>query len=65
MAQARSRDNWAHTSAVLAMLANCNRARGPAFAPADFDPHKQQAPRVADKEDLTFMKELFTGRSNA
>ena len=41
MAQARSRQAWAHTSTVLAMLANVNRdpKKCPAFKPADFDPH--------------------------
>jgi hypothetical protein len=44
MAEARSRAAWAHTSSVLAMLANVNRdpKRTRAFRPEDFDPHAQK-----------------------
>ena len=40
MAQARQQDNWNHTAALLAMLANVNRdpKKGRAFKPADFHP---------------------------
>lgn len=41
MAEGRSRDAWAHTSAVLAMLFNVNRdpRKSKALMPSDFDPH--------------------------
>ena len=41
MAEARGRDLWGHTSAVLAMVANCNRdpKRSRPFSPADFNPY--------------------------
>lgn len=44
MAEARSRDRWAHTSSLLAMLANVNRdpKRCRAFRPEDFDPHERR-----------------------
>jgi hypothetical protein len=40
MAEARGRDNWARTSAMLALIANVNRdpKKTPAFSPADFNP---------------------------
>jgi len=40
MAQARQEDNWNHTAALMALLANVNRdpKRGRAFKPADFHP---------------------------
>ena len=40
MAQARQQDNWNHTAALLAMLANANRdpKKGRAFKPTDFHP---------------------------
>ena len=43
MADARSRDAWGHTAAVLAMLANCHRdpRKCPPFTPADFLPPSQ------------------------
>ena len=45
MAEARSRDAWAHTSTVLAMIANANRdpKRTRAFRPGDFDPYSQKS----------------------
>jgi hypothetical protein len=40
MAEGRSMAAWSHTSAVLALVANVNRAsKGPAMKPADFNPH--------------------------
>ncbi len=43
MAESRSREEWLHTSSILALLANVNRdpKKTPAFKPSDFDPHKQ------------------------
>jgi hypothetical protein len=44
MAEARSREAWAHTSTVLAMIANANRdpKKTRAFRPSDFDPYSQK-----------------------
>ncbi|MCG3178306.1 MAG: hypothetical protein BIFFINMI_00632 [Phycisphaerae bacterium] len=64
MAEARGRDNWAHTSSVLAMLANVNRdpKKTPAFQPADFDPygprHRKPA-RVDRKTGFELLKAVF------
>lgn len=41
MAEGRGREMWGHTSAVLALMANCNRdpKKSRAFSPADFNPY--------------------------
>ena len=54
MAEAKGRDAWAHTSAVLALIANVNRdpKKTPAFQPADFDPF-QPRPRRSSRVDRT------------
>jgi len=46
MAEARCRERWAHTSAVLALIANVHRdpKRSRVFKPADFNPHQRNAP---------------------
>lgn len=43
MADARSREAWAHTAQVLCLIANVNRdpKKQRPFKPADFDPHTQ------------------------
>ncbi len=52
MAEARGRERWAHTSSVMALIANVNRdpKKGRAFRPADFDPH---APRRSSGIPIT------------
>jgi hypothetical protein len=63
MAEARSRERWNHTAAVLALLANCHRdpRRHRAYIPADFLP---QEPRRAAKPlpDLSILKAVFVNR---
>jgi len=42
MADGRCREEWAHTSTVMALLANINRdpkKKSSPFKPADFDPY--------------------------
>jgi hypothetical protein len=60
MAEAASRDAWAHTSAVLAMLANANRdpKKTQPFKPADFDPHRVSERPVA-KVNIDVLKHVF------
>ena len=61
MADARRRDQWSHTSAVLAMTANIHRDRkkkSQPFTPADFHPlaaRKRPAPKV----DVSILKQVF------
>jgi len=47
MAEARGRADWAHTSAILALIANVSRdpKRTRALRPADFDPYAVQDKR--------------------
>ena len=64
MAESHSRQQWAHTSALLAMLANVNRdpKKTRAFKPADFDPHRR-AKRVAiPKAPIIVLKNVFVDR---
>jgi hypothetical protein len=62
MAEARCRERWAHTSSVLALMANLNRdpKKTRAFRPSDFAPYAAPigAARPADKPpDLGLLKE--------
>jgi hypothetical protein len=59
MAEGRSRDNWAHTSAVLALVANVNRdpKKSKAYKPADFNPHVRKAAKL--KTDIRVLKQVF------
>lgn len=67
MAEARGRQLWAHTSALLALLANVHRdpKKGRPFEPADFDPHRRSRAggkkRQADlpKVGIGILKDVF------
>ena len=63
MAEAASRQAWAHTSTLLAMLANVNRdaKRCPAFKPADFDPHCQRERPATIKVGIEALKVFVKG----
>ncbi|MBI5863759.1 MAG: hypothetical protein HZB38_04480 [Planctomycetes bacterium] len=43
MAEARVKDEWRRTSALMALIANCHRdpKKTKAFRPADFDPFRK------------------------
>lgn len=68
MARARAEDNWAHTSTVLAMLANVHRdpKKIRAFTPDDFNPLVRKKsggrsiPITAD--NIEILKKLFVDR---
>ena len=64
MAEARGRDNWAHTSALMMIVANVNRdpKKGRPFTPADFDPYALRAKRAEAIEvaDMALLKDAFT-----
>ena len=65
MAEARSREEWNHTSAVLALLANCHRdpKKTKAMKPADFHPHLgRKRPAPLPKADITLLKTIFVDR---
>lgn len=65
MAEARTGEQWLHTAAVLALLANAHRdprKTGP-FRPADFHPHLRHKPPVAAKVGIAVLKQVFVDRS--
>lgn len=55
MVEGRCRNDWAHTSAMMALLANIHRdpKRSKVFSPSDFDPYavakKKQSGNVMDE----------------
>ena len=63
MGEARCRDAWARTSAVLAMIANVNRdpKRTRVFKPSDFDPFEAAKGGKADfrTRDLSILRRVF------
>jgi hypothetical protein len=63
MAEARGRDNWAHTSAVLALVANVNRdpKKTRAYKPSDFDPYsaKDKRDEAIEVTDMGVLKDAF------
>jgi len=65
MAGARQKQEWSHTSALLAMLANCHRdpKKTRPYKPADFQP-RPAAPRSTPrpKADIGLLKQVFVDR---
>jgi hypothetical protein len=61
MAEGRSRDRWNHTAAILALTANCHRAKKTAkvFKPDDFHPHLQKKSTPTIKTDVSILKQIF------
>lgn len=63
MAEARIRERWNHTSALMALVANCHRdSRRRAFTPADFHPQVAVAPTLPPMTDLSILKTVFVDR---
>lgn len=64
MAEARSQQRWAHTSALLAMLANTHRdsRRSRVFKPADFNPHTRTTPVTIQRIGIGILKQVFVDR---
>ena len=64
MAEARGRDNWAHTSALLALIANVNRdpKKTRSYKPTDFDPYaaKDRRDKAIEVTDMAVLKDAFT-----
>jgi hypothetical protein len=69
MAEARGRDNWAHTSALLALIANVNRdpRKTPAASPADFNPfeakNRGNVLRLPKSEAFSMLKAMFVRKT--
>jgi hypothetical protein len=66
MADAKGRDNWAHTSALLAHIANVNRGskHSRIFKPQDFNPYEARGRggMPITKESLRLLKTAFLKR---
>jgi hypothetical protein len=64
MAEAVSRQRWAHTSAVMCVIANCHRdpKKTRPFTPADFDPHRQRKDAPQVKVGIGVLKQVFVNR---
>ena len=63
MADARGREGWAHTSAILALIANVNRdpKKTRPFKPSDFDPYsaKDRREDAIEVKDMDVLKSAF------
>ena len=63
MAEAKGRESWAHTSALMALIANVNRdpKKTRPFKPADFDPHtvKDKRDKAIELTDMATLKDAF------
>lgn len=63
MGEARGREAWAHTSAVMTLIANVNRdpKKTRPFKPSDFDPYSARDRRDAAIEvtDMDVLKNAF------
>ena len=68
MAEARGRDNWVHTSAILALIANVNRdpKKTRPYKPSDFDPYsaKDKRDEVIEVTDMSVLKDAFTRKGS-
>ena len=66
MAEARLEDEWNHTSALLALLANVNRdpkKHGP-YRPEDFHPFRRRsaAGMRITRENIGLLKQVFLSK---
>jgi len=60
MVEARQRDNWTHTSAILALTANCNRdPKKRPLQPDDFNPFVVAKKKNKARIDMESMKAMF------
>jgi hypothetical protein len=64
MAEAKSRQQWSHTSAILAMVANVHRdaKKTRALRPADFHPHRRHEQPTITKVGINVLKQVFVER---
>jgi len=64
MAESRSKDNWNHTSAVLALIINVNRdpKKHGAVSPKELNPHEKKAKTVLKGKGLRILKDIFIDR---
>ena len=64
MAESRSKDNWNHTSAVLALIINVNRdpKKHSAVSPKELNPHEKKARTILKGKELRILKDVFVNR---
>jgi hypothetical protein len=65
MAEARQRDEWNHTSSLLALLANCHRdpRKTRPYKPSQFHPHGRPQRRApVAKAEIGLLKTVFVDR---
>jgi len=64
MTEARSRDAWHHTAALLALVANCHRdaKKHRPFTPQDFHPGLRRLDPMPSGKDLSALKAVFVDR---
>ena len=64
MTEARSRDAWHHTAALLALIANCHRdaKKHRPFTPQDFHPGMRRPEALPSGKDLSVLKAVFVDR---
>lgn len=58
LADERVKYDWAHTSHLMALIANCHRGKGSSvFHPRDFDPTRPRAerPRIGMREAVKLL----------
>ncbi len=63
MAEARGREAWGHTSAILTLIANVNRdpKKTRPFKPSDFDPYSARDKRedALEVKDMAILRDAF------
>jgi hypothetical protein len=61
MAEAKSKDNWNHTSAILALIINVNRnpKKQRAVKPRELNPHERKVKAILRGKDLRILKDVF------
>ena len=66
MAEAKSRDNWNHTSAILALIINVNRnpKKQRAIKPNELNPHEQKVKTILKGKGLRILKDVFVKEEN-
>jgi hypothetical protein len=67
MADAKQTEDWNHTAALLATIANAHRdpKKSRPFKPADFHPFSKRSPprEPPPKVDITVLKTVFVDRA--
>lgn len=68
MAEARCRERWNHTAALMALIANCHREprkKPTPYKPADFHPYPKDPTPSPAKASIQVLKAIFVDRDHA